>query len=427
MALDLGTAIANIGTTWNSALQNKKQRELAEKQQFIENALKQDQLAMQQQQHASSQDKNVFDQQMDLAQSYGGQQMPLQQAQSIFTHPKLQGLAVRPLEQRLPSTSLGGVGVGMQQGQTPMGSQMAAPAIAPSMEKSAGVAPGMAEIQTPMTSGMRIADMQTQAANDRSMQQSELRRSLAEYAAEQRGETDKLRFQHQTELNNARMQTNLAIAGMRNQGRGGSTKLVDDMDETGKPVQRLVDSETGETVKTFGKPPTQARNNMAGSIAEIEAMNATIQEAMTLGKENNWKGTGYYEAPMDEFAPKIPLIGKHVAKLITDKKEETLRQRIAKVMAHGRHDLYGAALTGGERGDANQFLRTIQSNPAQLEIALQGLLEFNNTKLKHLKPAGGMGSGAPVNSANSDQAQTRIRVKVVNGIPVDAATGKPIQ
>src|SRR5688572_3204112 len=116
MALDFGTAIANSGNIWNNALQNKKARELQEKQQFIENALKQDQFQLQQDASARAGDKQTFDQQMELAENYGGKQLPVAQAEQIFTHPKLRELVMQRLQPRLASTSLAGVGQGMQQG-----------------------------------------------------------------------------------------------------------------------------------------------------------------------------------------------------------------------------------------------------------------------------------------------------------------------
>jgi hypothetical protein len=419
MPLDLGTAIANIGTTWNSALQQKKQRETLEKQQFIENMLRQDQLGLQRQAQTRADDTAVFDQQMEMAQNFGGRQMPLEEAQRIFSHPKLQGLVVNPLEARLPSTSLQGVGMGMPQGQSAMGSQMAAPSIAVSGAQSSGIEPGMAEIETPQTSGMRIANMQTQAANTRAMQNAELRTSLAEYAAQQARERDADRFAHQSELANARMQTQIALAGQR--GARGTTKLVEDVDENGKPVRRLIDSDTGDIIKTYDKPPTQVKNNMAGSIAEIEAMQESIKRAQELGARTKWRGVGPAKAWLAEKGGKIPLIGTQ----FTNVDDETLRQEIAKVMAHGKHELYGAALTGGERFDADRFLRNVESNPTQIAISLDNLYRFNDKKLQHLRPAGGVGN--PVAGANTDQAgANRVRAKWVNGVLVDAS-GKPIE
>jgi hypothetical protein len=399
MALDLGTAIANIGTTWNAALQNKKQRELAEKQQFIENALKQEQLGMQQQQNARAGDKQMFDQQMELADSYGGRQLPLEQAQSIFTHPAVRDLAVKPLEPRLASTSLQGVGMGASMGQTPMGSPMAQPQMASTFAQSPEIDPGMAEISTPSSSGMRIAEMQTQAGNQRAMQNAELRTTLAEYAAQQQNERQTERLKQQEELANARMQTMLAIAGMR--GNQGGTKFVETTDETGKAVRLLIDSNTGDVVKTFDRPPTQAKNNMAGAISELEAVNKMIEDAETLGKQTGWKGTGPIESKWDAAMGKLPVIGGK----FTDFNAETLRQNISNIGARVRHELYGAALTGGEREQAERFIKQIEANPVQIAVSLAGLKKFNQNKLGQMRPAGGMGgTPSPANSAGTDTA-----------------------
>jgi nucleoid DNA-binding protein len=382
MPLDFGTAVANIGQTWNSALQNKKAREMQEKQQFIENMLRQDQLALQQGTADRAEDKQVFDQQMELAENYGGRQLPVAQAEQIFTHPKLRDLVMQKLQPRLASTSLQGVGTLGTGG---------APNIGVSMEKSEAIQPGMAEITTPVSSGMRIAEMQTEAANARSLQNAELRTTLAEYNAQQQGERQTERLKQQEELANARMQLMASLAGQRNNNNNRTTKLVEDVDETGKPVRRLIDSDTGDIIKTYDKPPTQVKNNMAGSIAEIEAMNESIKRAITLGDKIKWRGIGPFEAPMDERLGRLPGIGP----MFTDADEETLRQEIGKVMAHGRHELYGAALTGGERTDADVFLRGINRNNKQVRISLENALRFNDDKLKHLRPAGGMGGAAP--------------------------------
>jgi hypothetical protein len=422
MALDLGTAIANIGQTWNSALQNKKARETQEKQQFIDNLLRQDQLRLQQDSSARAADKQTFDQQMDLAENYGGKQLPVAQAEQIFTHPKLRELVMQRLQPRLASTSLAGVGTGMQQGETPMGSQMAAPSVGVSMEKSAPIAEGMAEIQTPMSSGMRIADMQTQAANARSLQNAELRTSLAEYNAQQQSERQTERLKQQEELANARMQLMATLAGQRGDKR--TTKFVETTDETGKRVRMLIDSETGDVVKSYDAPPTQAKNNMAGAISELEAVNKMITDAETLGTKIKWRGTGPLESRIMTKLSALPGVGQK----FTDPEAEELRQAISNVGARVRHELYGAALTGGEREQAEKFIKQIEANPVQIATSLAGLKKFNATKLGQMRPAGGMG-GSPTPAGNAP-ASGGPRVRVIqdaNGNFVDAATGKPIQ
>jgi hypothetical protein len=382
MALDFGTAIANSGNIWNSAIQNKKARELQEKQQFIENALRQDQLALQQDASARAGDKQTFDQQMELAENYGGKQLPVAQAEQIFTHPKLRELVMQRLQPRLASTSLAGVGVARPTGETPMGSQMAAPSIGVSGEQSAAIEPGMAEIQTPVSSGMRIADMQTQAANQRALQQSELRTTLAEYTAQNQRERDQDKFQQQQELNNARMQTQLAIAGMR-QPASEPLEKVQMEDGTIQLVPR-------SQAAGMSPPRTQVRNNLTGTIADLEAANKLIDEIEALGNEIKWAGTGPVEARSDRFKSSIPLIGG----ALTNPKEAALRTKIADLSSLVAHERYGAALTGGELGRAKKFLPEDTLNSIENVTRIKNLRQFNQSKLAELKPSAGQ-SAAP--------------------------------
>jgi hypothetical protein len=373
MPLDFGTALAGVGQHWANALVSQKDREtkeakLAFDQMMAQQSAQRDQgqLDLARDQEARMAAKNLFDQTLALVNT--GPSQPINQQQFEGLDKTLGPAFFKELPQPRPTPSALGLDGKPAEG-------------APMLDAVEGEQ--FYQFQPGESERARIAALN---ASERASRSSE--------SINQRILDRESRDRNATLNRDAAWDRTEYLEGGRNSRFDRQPITIDLGGFVIAPTKEQVVSGDIGGAPQFNKTmtPTQTAA-LGGKLGDMQDYAGRIGEALKIGRETNWAGTGIVEGRV-----KGSLGG-----FFANSQDFRLRALVSDLFAENAHQRFGGALTAQEIERAKGYLTEVTDDPRKIESNLQLMLDIITPKIQRgqqrldvLGAPGRSGQAAPV-------------------------------
>lgn len=379
MPIDIGTALVGAGQNIAEGILTNEERkrrakldaeQLAIQREQVETAKGNAQRLLEESKARLALDTDK--QGMAMLDAYGGQAVPSAAMSNLS--PQLRALATQSLGSRIGNTAIGGF--------ASLPGQEQAGALTETQQGTPGVSQEMMQIRESEPTRLRQA-----------IQQANIRAATAGQA--EQGRNNRAGDQNATALDIANLRGDFAtqVANI-----GANARMA-----TAPPVQIIMPdgsrqySTPANAAGQAAPPPTGASAGNEKIITagmELEKYVKNIQNALKLGKETGWSGTGVIEGRLKGVA----------GGALASASDIQLRGLISDIFAKNAHERFGGALTPSEIERARGYLAEATDSPQKLRTDLSRMLIELKPAFDRWTARKGalMGTGASTGGADFD-------------------------